>query len=107
MITLDSRPTISVKDLPDGVQVLVGLIRKQAEPQVILLYGSRARGTARPESDWDLCVVGAGNASGMEQLLVDQAYDPPVLLPIDLVPYESVDPYLRAAIDRDGVRIVD
>ncbi len=39
------------------LQRMVGIIVKEADPEAIILFGSRARGDARPDSDVDLLVV--------------------------------------------------
>lgn len=39
------------------LQTLLARIEAQYHPEQIWLFGSRARGDARPESDWDLFVV--------------------------------------------------
>ncbi len=36
---------------------VIDRIRSVAEPEQIVLFGSRARGTVRPESDYDLLVI--------------------------------------------------
>ena len=42
------------KDILQRIKILV----QQLEPSAkIYLYGSRARGTARPDSDWDLLIL--------------------------------------------------
>lgn len=39
------------------IMPLLGRIEAEYHPEQIWLFGSRARGDARPESDWDLFVV--------------------------------------------------
>lgn len=39
------------------IKRLLGLIEERCLPVAVWLFGSRARGTADPESDWDLLVV--------------------------------------------------
>ena len=39
------------------IRALLARIEAQLHPEQIWLFGSRARGDARPESDWDLFVV--------------------------------------------------
>lgn len=53
-----------MKSISDaGVEIhpaVDGAVRRLAEAtkaEAIVLFGSRARGDARPESDWDLCIV--------------------------------------------------
>jgi uncharacterized protein len=46
-LTIDLRP----------IQVLLARIVERYHPEQVWLYGSRARGDARPDSDWDLFIV--------------------------------------------------
>jgi predicted nucleotidyltransferase len=49
-----SRPIISV---PDEIRPLIEAIRHRLSPEAVWLFGSRARGDHRPDSDWDLVVA--------------------------------------------------
>ncbi|MBI1927583.1 nucleotidyltransferase domain-containing protein [Candidatus Poribacteria bacterium] len=40
----------------------IEIIIKVADPDQIILFGSRARGNARPNSDYDICVLKSGMA---------------------------------------------
>jgi predicted nucleotidyltransferase len=42
------------------LQEMVELIVREVDPETIILFGSRARGDARPDSDVDLLVVESG-----------------------------------------------
>jgi|GEM_PF-2633053 predicted nucleotidyltransferase len=100
-----AKRTVRTAALLPGVRLVIERLRQEANPERVILFGSRARGPVPSGTDWDLCVVGVQNQEGFRRLLFDMIYDPPVLLPIDLVEYEAVDPDMRAAIDRDGVEI--
>jgi predicted nucleotidyltransferase len=41
----------------DLFQDIVGRIIEAAQPEKVILFGSRARGEARPDSDFDLLVI--------------------------------------------------
>jgi uncharacterized protein len=48
------RPAIPV---PEEIRPLVETIRRQLMPQAVWLFGSRARGDNRADSDWDIMVA--------------------------------------------------
>jgi len=60
-------PSVTSKDQDDGqtiqqaegalLQQIVDVIVREADPETIILFGSRARGEAGPDSDVDLLVV--------------------------------------------------
>jgi predicted nucleotidyltransferase len=41
----------------DSIESAIGLIVRQLDPERVVLFGSRARGTSRPNSDIDLLVI--------------------------------------------------
>jgi len=52
--TPDDRPTIPA---PAALKGLLDVLRKRIQPVEVWLFGSRARGENRPDSDWDLLAV--------------------------------------------------
>ena len=71
MVDERSIPKLIVDALCDGLgDALVAVI----------LYGSRARGTARPDSDWDVLVIAAGLPSRMleRHLLIKRVLPPSI-----------------------------
>jgi predicted nucleotidyltransferase len=68
-------------------------IARRHRLEAVILFGSRARGTARPDSDVDLCVVGGNpDADGLDlQGELAQVFRRNV----DLVRFERSDPVLR------------
>jgi predicted nucleotidyltransferase len=59
MRTPDARPTTERRGGLDisPIQALLALIVERCRPDSIWLFGSRAKGTARNDSDWDLLVT--------------------------------------------------
>ncbi len=49
-------------DISDLVSVTRTWAQDVPEIRAVLLFGSRARGDARPDSDWDICVVVDGDS---------------------------------------------
>ncbi|MGE3974540.1 MAG: nucleotidyltransferase family protein [Bdellovibrionales bacterium] len=95
--------TTNFDHLPQSVQKVVTLIQEKLTPKKIILFGSRARGDARENSDYDLCVVGAASNSIRSQvrLLVDE--EPLTLFKIDLLFYEDLAPDYLENIKKEGL----
>jgi predicted nucleotidyltransferase len=52
--TPSERPTILP---PPAIKSLLDIVQQRIEPVEVWLFGSRARGEDRPDSDWDLLAV--------------------------------------------------
>lgn len=81
---------------------LAAVLERHDEVELALMFGSRARGEAGPDSDVDVAVIGRGiDALGLGIELTDA-----VGLPVDVVDL-SVDPplVLLLAVLREGVKI--
>lgn len=48
---------IPLQDIDQSIRRMVERLREDYAPQKVILFGSRARGTARPDSDIDLLVI--------------------------------------------------
>jgi predicted nucleotidyltransferase len=55
MNAVDLEETVAQE--PELLRRMVEIIVREADPQAIILFGSRARGDARPDSDIDLLVI--------------------------------------------------
>ena len=51
------RPMGDANDLPSAVEEAARRLARATEAESIILFGSRARGDWRDDSDWDLCVI--------------------------------------------------
>lgn len=66
------------------VERVVKVIAEAIHPQKIILFGSRATGTARPDSDLDLVVIYAGEKSKRQVKLDIHRLMEPESFPMDL-----------------------
>jgi predicted nucleotidyltransferase len=66
------------------VERVVKIIAEAIHPEKIILFGSRATGTARPDSDLDLVVIYAGEKSKRQVKLDIHRLMEPESLPMDL-----------------------
>jgi predicted nucleotidyltransferase len=70
---------------PDPVvERVVKIIAEAIHPKKIILFGSRAMGTARPDSDLDLVVIYSGEKSKRQVKLDIHRLMEPESLPMDL-----------------------
>lgn len=90
------------------IEKLISLIAKTAMPKKIVLFGSRARGNFRENSDIDLCVIGRTcNDDTWNKLLVSIQEDPHTLLKVDLVEFETLNHLYQNEITKDGVTVYE
>lgn len=91
----------------EALERLVALLRADQRIQAALLYGSRARGTAQPASDIDLCLVAP--ELGYADLARIEAHIDDLLLPwrVDLSLLHQLDnPELLTHIRQLGVDLL-
>ena len=95
--TIDPRPDhakiardILIQHLPVGVSVRV--------------FGSRAKGTAKPYSDLDLALKGKDRLpSAFLADLAEALSESDLPFKVDVLDWQSVAPSFREVIDRDGI----
>lgn len=75
----------------ETLAALVRRIVEAAHPKRIILFGSRARGTARPDSDYDLMVVEEKITDRVREMArLDEALSP-LRLPSDILVVREED----------------
>lgn len=90
---------------PEHETIVRDILTKHLPPGVsVRVFGSRAKGTAKPYSDLDLALKGDSRLS--MALLADVAdafSDSDLPFRVDVVDWRSTAPAFQAVIDRDGV----
>ena len=77
---------------------------RAVDPDKVILYGSRARGSAREDSDYDLAFVFPKDRHNRWVRFVVDLDDAAVtLLPVDLLDWNEASESLRERICREGV----
>jgi uncharacterized protein len=75
-----------VAELDDAVFAqVVSLLRRSAQPTRIILFGSYARGDARPDSDVDLLVIVPDVRDRMAEMVRLSRVLSPLRLPVDVL----------------------
>jgi predicted nucleotidyltransferase len=96
-----------IRMLPKHLQDIITLsIKLQLDLKKIWIYGSRARGDARANSDFDLA-FDVGNPKLWSLFVTEIEDDPPSLYHYDLVDIKRADESLKKSIDREGVLIYE
>lgn len=95
--------------LPSTVQRAVEFAAKTLRPQKIYLFGSRARGDARPNSDFDFCIVldGVCPLENWTKFLLDVRELPLTLHSMDWLRWDELDVTLQKIVIQEGALIYE
>jgi predicted nucleotidyltransferase len=88
------------------VEALRGALGRRQDLGFAILFGSRARGSARPDSDVDIAISPTRALSISEENALALELERCVGASVDLVVLDRAPPALRWRIARDGVVIV-
>jgi len=78
-------------DENDELAKFISVITAYGNPKRVLLFGSRARNQARPDSDYDLCVIYESLPKRNLEIMQDlyRGFFPLSEKPVDLVVYDE------------------
>jgi predicted nucleotidyltransferase len=94
--------------LPASIRRVVAAGVRAVDPAIVILYGSRARGDGRENSDYDLAFVFPKESHRKwVRFLADYDDAALTLLPVDLVDWNEALPSLRAQIDKEGITLYE
>ncbi|MCX5643826.1 MAG: nucleotidyltransferase domain-containing protein [Phycisphaerae bacterium] len=94
--------------LPASIGRVVEFGVRAVEPMRVFLYGSRARGDARENSDYDLAFVFSPAQHGKwVRFLADLDDAPVTLLPVDLLDWNEASEPLREEIRKEGITLYE
>jgi len=90
---------------PGELDILCAVFARHPEITAVKLFGSRAKGTQRPESDVDLALWGNVDALAAESIAAELD-DLPLPYHYDVMPFASIKlESLREHIERVGITI--
>lgn len=92
------------KSLPDHLQKILSLGEDKAGLNRVWLFGSRVKGPARENSDFDLA-FDVRDQSGWSDFVTSVHDDPPSLYKYDLVNISDIDENFRSVILKEGLLI--
>ena len=100
--------TVTPITLPPSIRRVVEFAVRAVDPIRVILYGSRARGDARRNSDYDLAFVFPKDRHGpWVRFLADLDDAPVTLLPVDLLDWNEASESLREKIAKEGITLYE
>ena len=97
------KKSIESLEIPLSIQHLLEKIVSSAKPKQIVLFGSRATGKHRENSDFDLCVLDKNcSDNDWNALFVDIQTESFSLYKIDLVEFDSLNKEYQDQILKEG-----
>jgi uncharacterized protein len=100
--------TSMIQALPPSIWRLVELGVRAVGPSQVILYGSRARGDARDDSDYDIAFVFSPAEHGRWLRFLADLDDAAVtLLPVDLLDWNEAQEPLREQVRREGIMLYE
>ncbi len=82
-------------------------ITELAQPEQIILFGSRAHGTAHRYSDYDIALAGVDMDHRTERRLKEALDDRLGIFTVDLINIDKVDPEFKDIIVQSGVIVYE
>jgi hypothetical protein len=71
----------------------------------VRVFGSRARGEARPDSDFDILVTVGEQASLLDIIAIKQDLEDLLGATVHIVTEDAISPYIRDRVLREAVRL--
>jgi predicted nucleotidyltransferase len=87
------------------IRYLVALAKERLNVRAVILFGSRARGDARPKSDYDLAFDFNKDqyARNWGAFCIEAQENAPTLLPMDLVNMNEISKEFADKIHQEGI----
>jgi hypothetical protein len=94
------------KPLPEMLERAVSYLRDR-RVRFIAVFGSRARGDSRPDSDLDFLIEFPQGTSLLSHVGMEQELSELLGVKVELVPRKSVSPYMRDGIEKEAKVLLD
>ena len=89
------------------IELIKTVLKRHSDVQSAVLFGSRAKGTARPNSDIDLVIFGVGDELAVEEIALELE-ELPTPYKFDVQSFDAIsNSKLREHITRVGIKIYE
>lgn len=90
--------------LPDSIQAVVKKLVEVAQPETVILFGSRARGENRENSDFDICIKHKQCTEAVwTRLWLEIMEEPITLYSVDIMEEEKLTPTYAKEVKKKGM----
>ena len=90
------------KNLPSSIQNLLKFAVQMLQPKQVILFGSRARGDFRENSDYAIAFLGVTERDKWLRFKAESEENPLTLLSTDLVLFEEMNDDYKKNVRTDG-----
>ena len=90
-----------------NIAAIIRIITEHIRPSCIILFGSRARGTAHRYSDYDVAIAGADMDHRTERRLKEALDEGLGIFTVDLTNLDRAEPEFKEIVMQDGVIVYE
>lgn len=89
---------------PEDLQLVQKILKEQVPGMKVLVFGSRAKGTAKKHSDLDLALVGSAPLSFSQLGILKEAFmESDLPFKVDVVDWHRISPEFQELIEKEAV----
>ncbi len=93
--------------IPDGIAAIVAELNRRWGVDALWIFGSRATGSARSDSDWDLAVLFKTKPDPAELLGARGEFEVLAGAPVDIVDLDRASPIVAFQVAKQGQLIIE
>ncbi len=91
--------------MDEKIKKMIEILKKYGVKKV-KIFGSYARGEAKPESDLDVIVEFSQRKSLLEIVGIEQELEDTLGIKVDLLTEKSISPYLKERIEKESIVVL-
>lgn len=90
---------------PDERKIVANILRAHVPDREVLVFGSRAKGTEKPTSDLDICIMGDALLPPSVRIALIDAFDvAPLPFKVDVVEWFALERNFQKIVRHEGVK---
>ena len=91
---------------PHYLSIVKDIVKTNIPDHAVFVFGSRAKGTAKPHSDLDLCLSGKEKITLSQFIILKEAFSESDLpMRVDIVDAQSISPQFKRLIEENCIKL--